>query len=423
MVLIDGPPINVSESGQTAANLVAGRGYIFDFYGYREAHPLRSFMPPLYTSIIAVGMMFVPQSPGLALKLLQAVLSSLTCLVIFDIGSRLFDQWVALLSAMAVALYPVFLIVVAQPTVTVVNTFLLSLMVWSLLRLRMSDTLGRAVFAGFVVGLSALSRPLIVVFMVPILLWLWLNRAALSLRWWKLGIVAALTTVLTVAPWTLRNIAIHRAPVLISTNGGFTLWNGNNPFTTGSGFDVYASRANAYMEQPSGLDSGADESGAIIVMEPYPLPTSVRENVGVLSEVELDRALYRASWEFFRSEPRRWIGLTVAKVRALWWFRPNIGTYRDFYESSWIAPYKVMYTVLLILALAGILLTYRSWRETVLLYLLFGTLSVGYVSFNVITRYRWEMEPFLILLAGIPVKRIGEYVVRMWFVHQRFIEV
>ncbi len=143
-------------------------------------------------------------------------------------------------------------------------------------------------------------------------------------------------------------------------------------------------------------------------MEPYPLPPLVQKNLDTLSEAELNRALYRAGWEFIRLQPHHWLELTVAKARALWWFRPNIGTYRNFYEDAWVTPYKVVYTVLLILALGGVLLTRRQWRGTVLLYLLFGTLTVGYVSFNVITRYRWEMEPFLILLASVPVSRLGE---------------
>ena len=270
--------------------------------------------------------------------------------------------------------------------------------------------------SGLVLGLSALNRPLIIVFLAPLFGWLWLNRADLPVRWWQLGIVIAVTTHLVVTPWVFRNTAIHRVPVLISTNGGFTFWNGNNPFTTGSGFDVYAGRATAYLGQQSTSSSDLldTDDGPIVIMEPYPLPSIVRDNLDSLSEVELDRALYRASWEFIRSHPRRWLGLAVAKLRALWWFRPNIGTYRDFYESAWITPYKLVYTVLLILVLSGILVASRHWRRTALLYLLFGTLTVGYVSFNVITRYRWEMEPFLILIASVPVSRLSRQVLHRW---------
>jgi len=411
---LDSPPIDVSESGQTAAHLVAGQGYIFDFYGYRKTRPLQSFMPPLYTGVIAACMALTPGSPELTLKLLQAALSSLTSLVIFGIGVELFERRIAFLATLGVALYPVFLVVVTQPTVTVVNTFLLCLLIWVLLRLRRRGALSEAILAGLVLGLSALNRPLIIIFLIPVFWWLWLHHTDLLLGWWQLGIVISLTTALIVTPWILRNVIIHKAPVLISTNGGFTFWNGNNPFTTGSGFDVYADRVNAYLGyQPAdgSLDTG---NALIVIMEPYPLPPMVRGNLDSLSEAELNLALYHAGWEFIHSQPRHWLGLTVAKFRALWWFRPNIGTYRSFYKSSWTASYKVLYTLLLALALGGILLSRQRWRDTVLLYLLFSTLTVGYVSFNVITRYRWEMEPFLILLAAVPVSQLWVRATRRW---------
>jgi len=406
-LIIEGPPIDVSESGQTAAHMMAGQGYVFGFYGYRDMQPLHSFMPPLYTSIMAASMALTPANSGLTLKFLQAILSSLISLIIFRIGMELFDWRTAILSALGVALYPVFVIVVTQPTVTVVNTFLLSLLIWVLLQLRRDGKLSTAALAGFIVGLSALNRPLIIVFLLPIFGWLWLHRGHLHFHWWQLGLVISLVTVLTIAPWTIRNVAIHKAPVLISTNGGFTFWNGNNPFTTGSGFDVYADRLNAYLGQPPETKLYNTGDTQIIIMEPYPLPPAVRNNLNSLSEVELERALYQAGWEFIRSQPRQWLDLALAKTRALWWFRPNIGTYRDFYEGSWITPYKVIYAVLLTLALGGVLLTYREWRETILIYLLLGVMTLGYVVYNVITRYRWEFEPFLLLLASISISRLA----------------
>ena len=77
--------------------------------------------------------------------------------------------------------------------------------------------------------------------------WLWLNRKGIP-EWHRATLVIVLFALLTLLPWTLRNCYLHGQPVLISTNGGFTFWNGNNPFTTGNAFDVYVGKARAYLD-------------------------------------------------------------------------------------------------------------------------------------------------------------------------------
>jgi len=88
---------------------------------------------------------------------------------------------------------------------------------------------------------------------------------------------------------------------------------------------------------------------------------------------------------------------------SFWWFRSNIGTYRNFYQASWVRPYQIVYGLLLALFLLGIYQTRRNWRLLSLFYLLFAFLSAVYCFFNVITRYRWEIEPLMILFAAAAV--------------------
>ena len=76
----DGPNlISSSESGLTAQNWVSGRGYTFDFYGYRMEWPLQSFMPPLFTVLIA-GCLLTPW-PQVFFDAVQILLSSFTVLL------------------------------------------------------------------------------------------------------------------------------------------------------------------------------------------------------------------------------------------------------------------------------------------------------------------------------------------------------
>ena len=391
-------PLSVSESGLTAANWVAGQGYTFDFYGYRTASPLQSFMPPLFTAVVAACL--VTPWPEVVFGAIQAALSSLTVLLVYLIGARLVGPMVGLVAAALTAVYPPFLILLGQNTSPVVNTFLLALWLWATVGLIAQGGWRRAALAGLALGLNILGRPSTVGLLGIMLLGLWLRpqRSEIhSKKWWRPAVTVVAVTGLTVAPWLARDLLVHRRFVWISTNGGLTFWNGNNPFTTGSAFDVRVADLAAY----SGEVVAAPEGVSIIQVTPYPLPLELRDTVATLDELALEKALYGASLAFIQAHPRRWLGLLAQKLVSLWWFRPNIGRSSGFYQEGWIWPYQILYTGVLIAAAAGLVLSLKHWRRYIVIYGLFGCLTAVYVAYNAITRYRWEMEPYLLMLAAL----------------------
>lgn len=393
--------VESSESGQVAARLVADQGYTFDFYGYRTTDPLRSFIPPLYTLFVAFFLRFTPE-PGIALGVAQALLSSFTCVLIYHIAKGLFGTTVGILSGLTMTLYPVFVIQAARPFSLTVHSCLLALLLLLVLGLLQKSHLTIWIAAGIVAGLNALGRSPMLGFLVVIMGWLWLNRKRIA-EWHKAAVVIALCASFTLLPWTLRNYYLHGQSVLVSTNGGFTFWNGNNPFTTGNAFDVYVDKAEAYLGTEIGEQAG---EAVIIDWRPYPLPHEVTPHVHRLSEVELDRALYQAGWRFIRENPHQWLALVKTKLVSFWWFRPHIGESRAdlgehglVYDPGWIAPYKFLYATLFPFSLGGLALSLRRWRTYALFYLLFAYLTMVYSAFNVMTRYRWEIEPYILLFA------------------------
>jgi hypothetical protein len=418
LVLLHGPDlVSASESGLTAANWVGGRGHTFDFYGYRTASPLQSFMPPLFTAVVAACL--VTPWPEITFGIVQVALSSLTVLLVYLIAVRLAGPTVGLVAAALTTVYPPFLVLVDQNTTPVLNTFLLALWLWAAIGL--IDEGGRkwAVLAGLALGLNVLSRPSTVGLAGVMFFGLWLRpqghagplaavpereRSGRPKEWgarlgsqWRPAIMAVVVMGLTVAPWVARDLVVHRRFVWISTNGGLNFWVGNNPFTTGSCFDVVIADLAGY----SGDVVAAAEGVSIVQVKPYPLPPELRDTVATLDEIALDRALYRASFSFIRADPGRWLGLLVQKFVSLWWFRPNIGISSGFYEEAWIWPYKIVYTGVLAAALAGLVLSAKQWRRYVLLYGMFAYLTAVYVVYHAITRYRWEMEPYLLVLAAL----------------------
>jgi hypothetical protein len=71
-----------------------------------------------------------------------------------------------------------------------------------------------------------------------------------------------------------------------------------------------------------------------------------------------------------------------------------------------------VYAGLLILAAAGLIISMRHWRRYSLLYMLFAFSIVATVVFHVQTRFRWEVEPFLLIFAVLYVAALASALLR-----------
>jgi 4-amino-4-deoxy-L-arabinose transferase-like glycosyltransferase len=410
-----------SESNVIASNLVWGKGYTFDFYGWRPDQPLRSFIPPLYVGLVYACLRWA-DNPALALALAQAVLSTLVCSATYIIALKLSKkQSAAILAALAAACYPVLILQVNVPQSLILHTAVLLWAVAVTVLLPGRLRWGWAVLGGILWGLIALGRPAMLGFMPVVVFWLWLNRTDRR-GWLTTSVVLATAVILVVLPWTIRNYRIHGQIVMISTNGGFNFWNGNNPFTTGSSHLVYTERVDQFLGLPPD-----PEQPAVVQVSPYPLPPEIQTSVATVSEVTLDRQLYQAGLDFIRQHPREWITLVGKKLISFWWFRPGLSAASDVswsrypkltywyqpglgpaYESSWTAYYKLMYALLMVVFAAGLAISFKYLRRYSLLYLLFGYYTVTNVAYHTLTRFRWEIEPLFLVFAALCVSVVAE---------------
>ncbi|MSP11499.1 MAG: hypothetical protein EXR62_00945 [Chloroflexi bacterium] len=404
--------VSGSESGAIAWNLVHGLGYTFDFYGYRPAAALIAYMPPLYTWVLAGAL--ATSAPAAALLMVHALLGGILAVIGYDLASRLCGKgsWLALLTGAALALYPPLLIMSSRPFSTTLHATLLLAWLWSWHRFTSGPAhLRWAILAGVLVGLLALSRSSMAGLAGMGALW-WAWRTRPQIQWRAIGL-SLLACAAVIFPWSLRNTLALHALVPLTTSAGHTFWNGNNPFTTGSALDVYTTRLNAYAGKQYDPNLGAPATGdSIQEIRPYPLPHSVAPLVAQLDEVALDRSLWQAGAAWAREHPAEWLALTWRKFASLWGFRPNLGrssptpgAASPYYAESWILPYQVQYILLLLLALLG-MLRMRPWRTAFwdswggMALLSLAYLTGVYVAYNVITRYRFEIEPWLILYAA-----------------------
>ncbi|HEY8231826.1 MAG TPA: glycosyltransferase family 39 protein [Vicinamibacteria bacterium] len=199
--------------------------------------PLRNdliFYPPLYPYFIAV--VWRLSGSLQAVLWVQAAIGALVAPAVARVGARAFGTRVGLGAGVLAAVYPE---LVWFATRFWSETLFVVLLWWAIERTLAADSDGSprtAATAGLLWALATLTREL-ALYLVPLAaLYLWRPRGAAS-GWrdwlrpsrarWAAPAALVLTTVLAIAPWTIRNALVFRAFIPVSTMGGLNLWQGN----------------------------------------------------------------------------------------------------------------------------------------------------------------------------------------------------
>ncbi|MFA6111943.1 MAG: glycosyltransferase family 39 protein [Candidatus Latescibacterota bacterium] len=192
-----------------------------------------TYRPPLYPLMLAAiyrvcGTGFWP------VRLVQAGLGVLTCLLIYHLGRRLGTSRTGLLAAALAAGYPLLVFFAGVRLAEGLIVLLAMVVLLQDTRFAARPTLGNATLLGAALGLAGLARPVLLAW-GPLLIAGWWRRSDLTPRAW-LGRTAAVVagTVLVLAPWTLRNAVVTGRLVPVSTNAGINLLIGHQPTASGA---------------------------------------------------------------------------------------------------------------------------------------------------------------------------------------------
>jgi tetratricopeptide (TPR) repeat protein len=165
--------------------------------------------------------------------LVQALLGALTCLLTYLIARRWLPGPWALAACVICALYGPRLYFGAQLLRPALFAFLLMVWLWAHLRIRRARGGWGALASGALLGLAALVRENALLLVPAVALWeAFAQRAEIRARArWRAAALVILGTLLVVAPVTIRNWAIGRELVPISSSGGINFYIGNHPET------------------------------------------------------------------------------------------------------------------------------------------------------------------------------------------------
>ncbi len=368
--LFDHPVLDEQRYVDAARALAAGRG----------AEDRVFWQPP--GVIYAFAAVFKTAGPGLLLpRLLQALLSTASCLLLFLIGRRLFTIRVGLAAAAIAALHGVLVFESHELLPPTWALFLDLLALLLLLQAGAKRDAPRSFAAGLALGVSAIFAPTILPFALI---------AAIRLR--RPAAVAALLAgvILPIAPVTLRNHRRGGEVVLVSSNGGLNFYLGNNADYR----RTFSLRPGRHWEELTG----------------EPARAGIREP-GAGSAYFRDKGL-----AFVTSRPGAAAALTLRKL-YLFFHGAEVPRDTDIYAAReqsrvlavLVAPRPICFPdgLLIPAALAGAAALWPRRRRLAILYAFLGAQAIVIPVFFVTSRHRVPALAAFVLFAAAGAAEIA----------------
>jgi 4-amino-4-deoxy-L-arabinose transferase-like glycosyltransferase len=261
-VLLDSPlRSDAAEYAALARSTLSGVG--FSLEGAPTAHRM-----PGYPLVVA-GVLLVTGESLTAVRLLQALVDTLTCLLVFLIGRRLSDERTGLITSLVYALFPLQIIYVSSVMTEATFTFLLCATVALMLA---SGTSRQRIFAaGLVGGVAALFKPLALLLPVLVPFVPALFHQPNRLRLWMLISFCA-GMMLVISPWLVRNYLVFDR-VALTSSIGVNFWIGNHTGSHGGYAYPEGNPLTGYRDEFERSDAGiqlglvywAEKSGEAII--------------------------------------------------------------------------------------------------------------------------------------------------------------
>jgi 4-amino-4-deoxy-L-arabinose transferase-like glycosyltransferase len=295
-------------------------------------------------------------------------------LLLFLIGRRISNERVGLMATAALAVWPQAILLTAGLMTETLFVMLELLFVWLCLRAGDRPTLARFAAAGLCAGLATLTRPNLLPLLPLLPLWgaLVFRRDGRALA---KSLAVPAVAVATMAPWAYRNYVLFHHLVPVSTQSGTNFLFGNNRLA---------------LKHPDMMGYLIDEES-----------THFRERARGLNEAERDELAARLAWSWLRENPDRWGPLVWTKLKKF--CSPVL------YQPDRVVRLAMLLSWGLVLPLALPALVVTSWsfardRNAGIIINMIIYISVGsYLIIYVVPRYRFPIEPFFLVLAGMTV--------------------
>jgi 4-amino-4-deoxy-L-arabinose transferase-like glycosyltransferase len=292
----------------------------------------------------------------------------------------MFGRVAAIIAGTITALYPYYVVHDTALQETSLYTFFTALAALLLLRARRSGLSMMAGCAGLTLGAAVLTRASLAPFAFLAPLWLAIPGVVCSGRrrqgCWA-AVICGSAVVLTLSPWLVRSYRLTGSPAL-STNIGYLLWVGNNPYT----FSHYSSES---------IDRSRDTAVAA-------LGEQEKAEIGALDargEAATDRWFRRQGIQYICEHPWLTVANTFRKVGAAFGWLPS--PRHSFWPNL---VHSVAYGSVMVFGIWGMWASRQHWREHLIYYALFISFAGVTALFYGHTSHRAYLDIYLIVFAA-----------------------
>lgn len=341
---------------------------IFTFHNYNEP---TVFVTPIYPLFLAgIFKIFGYGMAGMqAARIIQAVISCASIVLVYLIAKDLFRVEIALLSAFIVSFYfPNIVTVGYMLTETLFTSLLLTLVYLSLIFSRKPTALKMS-FLGIVWAIATLCRPTIALYPILFLFYLLVYYKLSLKKVFKLGVIMLVSFMIVMSPWWIRNYAEYGQFIPLAASSG-------NPMLQGTYINYQMTTENTIYYK-------------------------LGENAFETNKIETKTAIYRLKqgfktdfWQYLR-----WY--TVEKTVLLW----NMAFYwKEFFGVSKYFVLASHYFLLLgfIGMVDALIKNYRKFVLLVSIMVYFNFVHCLYMSFD---RYAFPLIPLLSIFTSFLILR------------------
>jgi tetratricopeptide (TPR) repeat protein len=353
------------------------------------------YQAPLYPYFLGVIYTIAGRSL-MAVRVVQAVLGSASCVLVGAAARRLFSPAAGLVAGLMLAFYAPAIFFDGLLQKSTLDVFFVSLALYCVARIVTVDSArakvrqpppGRRLpdrwwlFLGLAIGALTLTRENALVFIVVIAAWAVLRANVKAAAAFALGVAVV------IAPVAIRNSVVGGGFYITTFQLGPNLYIGNHPGADGS-----------YQSLRYGRGAPEYERQDATELAERALHRSLTP--GEVSTYWSDRAI-----DFITSQPAAWLRVMGRKVVLLWNATEMIDTEDQGTHADWSWPLRVLgpighFGILVPLAAIGVFVAWRERRTLWILYALIGGYAASVVLFYVFARYRYPMVPMLILFAA-----------------------
>ena len=348
------------------------------------------FRAPLYPHFLGFVYWLFGESSWI-IRIIQAGLGSLSCVLLYELGVILFNRKTGLLASIVMALYAPLIFFDAQllaPSLAIcLNLFALIYVI----RIHTSHTLKDFILAGIFLGLAIITRPTIGLFALVIIVYMIYSARHKLLEELKKILLMVLCITIPVLPITIYNYVQSSEITFIAAYGGINFYIGNY-----SGADGVSAVIPGVRQDWQG---GKDDTRAI----------AEQETGEILTESELSNFWLQKGINDITAEPFRWISLLGKKMLLLVNGYELSNNFDFYFFAQQTSMMKILlsnkyiffpFSLLIPFALLGIFtLPYSEPKKKILL--LYTLTTCGSILLFLVTaRYRLYLIPPLILFAS-----------------------